>query len=163
MRRILVVLGMLLLVPIGAHAQQQRPSNMARPAERERLEREIVQRFVQQVSTALNLDDARRSRLETLLNDGNARRRGLAREAMQLRQRLQAAVRDSSTAEAEYERILSGMSAIRDQEHANWREEQAALDALLSPRERAQFTMHWLRFQQRIRELIARRPGAPPR
>src|SRR5690606_35224833 len=65
--------------------------------------------------------------------------------------------RNAATADAEFVQLLADYDALRGREHELWRREQAELAAILSPRQRSQFLLAWARFQDDMREILARR------
>jgi hypothetical protein len=142
----------------GRGRQQQRLDGQA-GMNRAQLERQILQRFVEQSGREIGLNGPTQSRLQQILNESNARRRELTQEGAQLRQRLIAAVRSSDTSDEEFSSILADIDALREREHELWRKDQESLSKELTPRQRALFTVRWLRFQENIRDLIDRRQG----
>lgn len=164
--RNVVLLSMLaaLALPVAAAAQ---PPNMrgGNPLNRRAvLERQILQRFVQQSATEMRLTPDRRDRLERWLTESSEERRDLAEHAGELRRRLTAAVGDASTSDAEFERILDDMNRLRQREYDLWRKDEEELSRTLTPRQRAHFALRLLRFQDMIesRRDQQRPPGDEP-
>jgi hypothetical protein len=131
------------------------------PARRMQLQRQVVQRFVDQSSRELGLSAQQRGRIEQILLANNNRRQELFEQGVQLRMRLAQGLRNPNTSDDELNRILNEMVELREREHQMWRQEQQELAATLPPRQRAQLTMRLLRLQERIRQMIDERPGAP--
>ncbi|HEX6306889.1 MAG TPA: Spy/CpxP family protein refolding chaperone [Longimicrobiales bacterium] len=161
MRRFVVaLLAAVCLLPAAAAAQQT-PTDQERRAQeqarRDSLETEIVHRFVRRLSRDLELTDAQRTQVEGVLRESGTSRRELARASYRLRGQIYRATRDTSTSEADFTRLLSEYETLRGREHDLWRREQQQLAATLSPRQRAQFFLEWARFQDEMREIIARR------
>jgi hypothetical protein len=130
----------------------------ARP-NRAALERQILKRFVEQSGREIGLNPPTQNRLQQILNESNARRRQINQEGIAIRQRLMDAIRNPQTSDDEFARILAEIDALREREHELWRSDQEALSKELTPRQRALFTVRWLRFQENIRDLIDRRQG----
>ena len=131
----------------------------ARP-NRAALERQILQRFVEQSGREMGLNGPTQTRLQQILNESNARRRQINQEGVQLRQRLVDAIRNPQTTDGDFAAILTEIDALREREHELWRDDQQLLAKELTPRQRAVFMVRWLRFQENIRDLIERRQGA---
>jgi hypothetical protein len=140
-----------LLLPAIASAQN--------PQRREQLEAQITQRFLDHVGTQLQLAPNDRNRLEEHLRSTASRRRGLAREAVQLRGQLLRAARDEATTDAELTRLIDQMTRLRDQEENLWRSDQDALRRILTPRQHARFILMWIRFNDQVRDAAMRRGG----
>jgi hypothetical protein len=153
-----------LLVPASASAQvrtnlQQQRMNATGLERRATLERQILQRFVDQSAAEMRLPRDRRDRLERWLTTSTAQRRDLTDRAGDLRQRLVEAVGDQGTTDAEFERILRDLDALRQREYELWKRDQEELARTLTPRQRAHFAIRLLRLQEMIDE---RRDGSPP-
>ncbi|HEX6134174.1 MAG TPA: Spy/CpxP family protein refolding chaperone [Longimicrobiales bacterium] len=161
MRRALIALmAAACIVPAAAHAQQtgsEQERRAREQARRDSLETEIVHRFVRRLSRDLELSDQQRSQIEDVLRESGRNRRELSRASGALRGQIYRATRNSSTPDADFTRLLSEYETLRGREHDLWRREQQQLSAVLSPRQRAQFFMAWARFQDEMREIIARR------
>ena len=152
MRKLALVLAML-CVPAAAHAQQ--PDRQRR----EQLEAQIVQRFLNHAAVEMKLDANARTRLEQHLRQSAPARRNLAMQATQLRGHMLRAVRDSSTPDSEFTRLISETTRLRDQEEALWKADQEALSRILTPRQHARFIVLWMRFNEQIRDMANRRGG----
>ena len=109
MKKYLIVFA-LLLAPAAAAAQVPQPQR----ERREELEAQIVQRFLSNTATQLQLDNGSRNRLEQHLRDSAPRRRALAQSTVQLRGQMLRAVRDESTTDAEFSRLINEMTRLRD-------------------------------------------------
>lgn len=147
-----------LLAPTLAWAQVPQ----AQRERRQELETQIVQRFLDNTASQLQLDADSRSRLEQHLRDSAPRRRALAQNTVQLRGQLLRAVRDETTSDAELTRLINEMTRLRDQEESLWKADQDALSRILTPRQHARFVIMWLRFNEQVRDLAQRRPDAGP-
>jgi hypothetical protein len=130
-------------------------------ARRMQLQHQVVQRFVDQSSRELGLSAEQRGRIGQILLANNNRRQELFEQGVQLRMRLAQGLRNPNTTDDELNRIMNEMVELREREHQMWRQEQQELAATLPPRQRAQLTMRLLRLQERIRQMIDERPGAP--
>jgi Spy/CpxP family protein refolding chaperone len=159
-----------LLLPAAASAQRgDRPmgrvlgAGQRPPARREALEAQVFNRFMTKVSGDLRLDAGTKQRLTAHVQQNGQQRRQLAQQTVQLRRRLQQAARDSTVNEAEVEGLLGQFEQLRVREQELWNREQAALGQILSPRQRAQFILQWMQFNERIRDLVQQReePGIP--
>ena len=145
-----------LFVPVALQAQ--RPELGPR---REMLQGQVVRRFMNHVSNQMQLDASTRGRLEQHLRQSGEQRRSLAQRSLQLRQEAMDAVRDSAASDADYRRLLNEMTDLRLKEENLWKDDQAALSRILTPRQQLQFVLMWLRFNEQIRDL-ARPPGGRP-
>lgn len=146
----LLALGFLLPAPVRAQDPEAR---------RAQLEAEVFERFLNRTAEELQLDESGRARLEKTLRQAGQRRRELGGQWRDLRQHLIEAVRDSSTSEAEFTRLLNELTALRARDYELWRDEQKALADVLNPRQRAQFAVLFLRFNERLQEMRFRRAG----
>lgn len=155
MNRILLTITVLLAATVPAQAQ--RPGQQAR---REMLQGQIVQRFVTNASSMLGLDSAGRERLQQHLRESGRQRRELAQLSAQLRRRMIDSVRDPSTSDDELRRLLAETTALREREDQLWKDEQDALSRFLTPRQQVQFVFMWLRFNDQVRDMALRPPGA---
>jgi Spy/CpxP family protein refolding chaperone len=157
MRRILLLVGVLLLVAPAASAQQgaDPARRAALEARRDSLEAAVMQRFVDQLHRELRLDAEQRAQTERVLREGGLRRRELMRASGELRSRLHRAIRAADTPDAEFHRLLAEHETLRHRENELWRREQDELAGILSPRQRAQFLVQWVRFQDQVRDIIA--------
>jgi hypothetical protein len=148
-----------LFTPLVAAAQAvDRP---APPAQQRRLalEAQIFNRFMNKVSTDMQLDATGRGRLEQHLRQSGQQRRALAQRSAELRRSLVRAVRDPATPDAEIDRILTEFNQLRAREEALWSQDQEALSRLLNPRQRAVFMLQWMQFNERLRDLMQQRPA----
>jgi Spy/CpxP family protein refolding chaperone len=158
MRRLLLLVGALLLVAPSASAQQGAPDPTRRAAleaRRDSLEAAVMQRFVDQLHRELRLDAEQRAQTERVLRDGGLRRRELMRASGELRSRLHRGIRAADTPDAEFHRLLAEHETLRHRENELWRREQDELAGILSPRQRAQFLVQWVRFQDQVRDILA--------
>jgi Spy/CpxP family protein refolding chaperone len=155
--RIFLALCLVLAGVVSAHAQA-RP----RMPQRAALQAQIVNRFVTGASNRMGLDEETRAKLQQYLRDSGEQRRELAVRSAQLRRRMIESVRDSATSDAELRRLLAETTALRDEESKLWKDEQESLSRFLTPRQQVQFVFMWLRFNDQIREMAVRPPGAPP-
>lgn len=159
MKRFLVAFG-LLITALPALAQQ--PAQLRR----EELEAEIVQRFLDRAALELKLDAGARTRLEQHLRQSAPPRRALAQSTVRLRGEMLRAVRDESTSDSEFTRLISEMTRLRDQEETMWKADQESLGRILTPRQHARFIVMWIRFNDQIRDVAMKRGlngGVPPR
>lgn len=165
MKRILIAMMLAALVPSGLQAQGRRggpPRSDLQNANRRALERQILQRFVEQSGQEMGLNTNARTELNRIMDETNEERRALAIEAVQLRQKLTEALRDSRTTDDQFDDIMDDIADLRRREHELWKREQDRLAKTLSSRQRAQFMVRWLRLQDNIRELIDQRTGGGP-
>jgi len=186
-RRQLYLTGLLALLLAPATAIAQRPGRFgqrplpavgagspAQPApgpgmtRRQQLQEQVFARFMERASQRLGLSPADRLRLEQVLRANEAQRRQLARQARAVRQALAAASRDPGTPQGEYERLLRQMADLRGRDLALWRNEQAQLSKVLTPRQRAQFMAMRIEFFEMVQRMRQRRaqadaggPGVP--
>jgi len=167
-KRVIVAALLVMLVPAGVRAQGRRgraggpPRLEMQNQNRRALERQILDRFVEQSGREMGLDADAKAELGRILDSSNDERRALAVEAVQLRQKLMEALRDSRTTDARFREILDAINEVRGREHDLWKHEQDMLSKTLSPRQRAQFMLRWLRLQDNIRGLIDQRPRGGP-
>jgi hypothetical protein len=139
-----------------AFASAQVPQ--AQRERREELETLIIQRFLNHTATELELAGESRNRLEQHLRQSAPRRRALAHSTVQLRGQILRAVRDETTSDAEFTRLINETTRLRDQEEALWKSDQEALSRILTPRQHARFVIMWLRFNEQVRDMAMRRP-----
>lgn len=133
---------------------------------REQLETQIAARFLNHVATELQLDADARNRLEQHLRQTAPSRRSLAQKTVELRGTMLRAVREPSTPDAEFTRLISEMTRLRDQEEDMWKSDQESLSRILTPRQHARFVVMWIRFNEQVRDMAMRRerrPGGPRR
>lgn len=156
------VLCALLLLASAAPIAAQRPGD---PAVRRRaqLETQLLQRFAQQAGRQLNLDAAKQANLARIVQDMGAARRDLNAQAVDLRLRLAVAIRDSTTTDAQFERLSNDQAVLRQRDYELWQREQQRLQQILTPRQRAHFALLWFRLQDDARGLMMQRGLAPPR
>lgn len=159
MKRILIATALFLgLVPAALHAQQTEQSRRAAlDARRDSLEAEVVQKFVHRLARDLELDESQQTRTVSVLRESGVRRRDLSRASSQLRSLIHRAARETTTSDAEFIRLLGEYETLSSREHELWRREQAELASILDPRQRAQFLLSWVRFQDDMREILSRR------
>ncbi len=147
-----LILALALLIPAVANGQAPERQR------REQLEAQIVQRFLNHAASELQLDAPNRTRLEQHLRQTAPRRRSLAQNTVQLRGEMLRAVRDESTPDGEFTRLINEMTRLRDQEEAMWKSDQEALSRILTPRQHARFVVMWIRFNEQVRDMaIGRR------
>jgi Spy/CpxP family protein refolding chaperone len=166
-----VLLSLLALMPALATAQRRAdgfPGGRLGPppGARQRLEAEVFDRFMNKVSRDLRLDAPARTRLERHVRETGQQRRMLAQRSVELRRRLNQAVRDSSRSDAEIGGLLDEFEQLRTREHELWKSDQDALGRMLTPRQRAVFTLQFMMMNERIRDLMQQRqppPGDPNR
>jgi len=154
MRAMLMILAILLL-PVTLAAQPPRQP----PRDRMLLERQIMQRFANQVGDSLRLSNEGRAQLERWLVQTNAGRRELARETAQVRRELADAVRNPQTTDAEFERLLDRLADVRRRQLEQLQRDDQELRSTLTPRQRAQLFLGLARLQERMREIMAQRAG----
>ena len=152
-----VVMVLALLIPAVASAQAPERQR------REQLEAQIVQRFLNHTAHELELDAGSRTRLEQHLRSTAPRRRHLAQNTVQLRGQILRAVRDESTPDSEFTRLINEMTRLRDQEEDMWKSDQEALSRILTPRQHARFVVMWIRFNEQVRDMAMGRGGPPGR
>jgi Spy/CpxP family protein refolding chaperone len=162
--RLAVLCLALLLAPAVLQAQQGPPDparRAAMEARRDSLENAIMLRFLGSLDRELGLDADQRTQLERAMRDGALRRRELMRATGELRGQLHRATRSAGTSDAEFNRLLAEHDALRQRESEIWRREQEELARVLSPRQRAQFLMHWVRFQDEVRDILMQQMRQP--
>jgi CBS domain containing-hemolysin-like protein len=151
------------LMPAASQAQHAPDAarRAAMEARRDSLETAIMQRFLDQLDRELALDAGQRTQTERVLRMNAVRRRHLMRASGELRGRMVRASRDQTTTDAEFTRLLADHESLRQRENEIWRLEQEELAGVLSPRQRTQLIMHWVRFQEEVRDIIMQqmRPG----
>jgi Spy/CpxP family protein refolding chaperone len=152
-KKLIFVLALLLPAVADAQAPERE--------RREQLEAQIVQRFMNHASKELQLDADNRTRLEQHLRQSAPRRRALAQSTVQLRGQMLRAVRDEGTPDAEFTRLISEMTRLRDQEEEMWKSDQEALSRILTPRQHARFVVLWIRFNEQVRDMAMGRGGPP--
>lgn len=162
-----------LAAPSLARAQEPAPVRAGAPAyaeraapdvgQRQALQRELFNRFMNRASNRLGLTPEESQRLRGVVAMHDRRRRDLAQEARVVRTELAHANADPSTPPAEYDRLLARMADLRARDLDLWRTEQAELGQVLNPRQRAQFMAMRLEFFDRVQRMREqRRLGAGP-
>jgi len=164
-----IAVALLALVPAVTSAQAQRLPRDQRlgrmggaPEGRARLEAQIFDRFMNRVSRDLQLDANSRTRLERHVRETGQQRRQLAQQSVQLRRRLNQAVQDPNRSDAEIAGLLNEFEQLRTRENELWKNDQNALGQMLTPRQRAVFTLQFMQLNDRIRDLVQQRQGPPP-
>ena len=158
-------LGLLATLALPASGLAQRPPiQQQRSMDRRVLERQILQRFVQQSADEMRLAPERRDQLERWLTESTRERRTLSEQATVVRRRLAQAVQNPRTTDAEFEQILGDLDRLRQREYELWKRDEAELARTLTPRQRAQFAIRLLRLQEMIDEQRDRPAGGgePP-
>lgn len=159
-------LSVIMLMAFGAPtaAQEQARSD----AERAQLEARVLERFLERAGAEASMSDAQRARVRTILQESVQRHRERVMTGARLRRELIGAVRAPATPDAELERILAQIEELRTQEHASWQRDQRAIASVLSPRQRATFSLRWMAFQESVQAMMGARrtrgtPQRPPR
>lgn len=161
MKKLIFVLAMLIM-PTLARAQTPATPKQERQR-REMLEGQIAERFLNHVATELQLGADARGRLEQHLRQTATSRRALAQKTVELRGSMLRAVREPSTSDAEFTRLINEMTRLRGQEDDMWESDQESLSRILTPRQHARFVVMWIRFNEQIRDMAMRRGQGPPR
>ncbi len=165
-----VLIGLVLaLSPLATVAQEvptrgQRPRHEAAQERRAELEQQFHRQFVARAAESMALSNAQQQRLHQVIQAGAEARRELARESRQLRGEIMQAVRAQDTPMATYQRLLDQTSAMREQEHALARREDAALAEFLDPRQHAMFLVMRMQMMDQVRGMRGGRqaPGTGP-
>lgn len=166
MRLALTVL-MILVLPMSLSAQRGRGGRAGAVAgagqagrmNRMMLERQIMQRFVEQSSREMGLGQAERGKFADILRRGVEQRREFAERGANLRQQLMEAIGDPETTDARFGEILTQIDQLREDENAAWRADQEAVSEIFTPRQRALYMARWLRLQEVIRDVMNQRQG----
>jgi Spy/CpxP family protein refolding chaperone len=165
----MIAVGLLALLPAFTSAQAQRLPREQRlgrlggpPPGRARLEAEIFDRFMNKVSRDLQLDAGARNRLERHVRETGQQRRQLAQQSVQLRRRLNEAVQDPNRSDGAIAGLLNELEQLRTRENELWKNDQNALGQMLTPRQRAVFTLQFMQLNERIRDLVQQRQVPPP-
>lgn len=158
----MLALGLALAIPVAGSAQQRQGQPPTRAPvqslqQRAALERQIIQRFVEQTSDEMALGQPGRNRLEQILQESNGRRRELVVASQGLRRRLRDAIRDPATPDAAFETLLREAEELQMREHELSRRDQEEIARALTPRQRAVFMVRWIGLQERIQEMIEAR------
>jgi hypothetical protein len=140
--------------------QELRQGGAGTPQQRRALEEQVFNRFVNRVSTDMRLDAPNRARLEQFLRRSQLEHRLRAQQTTLLRRQLNQAVRDSTISDTEITRLLAQMEQLKLQDDEQWKRDQTALAQMVGPRQRAVFILQWMQFNERIRDIMADRPGA---
>ena len=157
MKKLALLLALAMMTPLTLSAQ-----NPQMNARRQMLQGEIVQRFMERATIELGLDQPTRARLAQQLRRSGEQRRALAQSTTQLRLRMLAASRDSSTSDGQFRQLLSDMTSLRQKEEDLWKSDQDELARILTPRQHARFVFMWLRFNEQIREMALQGRRGPP-
>ncbi len=151
-RSALVILGLGFCAAAPAAAQQG-----AGEGRRAQLEDMVLDRFLDRTAAQIGMRPEQRTRIEAILRASAARNREQRQAGMRLRRELIAAVADSSTPDAEFDRVLGSIERLRAEEQEAWQHDQRAIAGVLTPRQRAAFAVRWLELQETVREMIGRR------
>lgn len=155
-----ILLTLALLSGAGTlQAQEAAPGSR-----RAQLEGRVLRGFLDRTQADMAMTDAQRARIEEIMRGSAERHRELARTAAQLRRELRVAVENEATSEAEFTQLLERMAHLRAQEQNAWQADQRAIAAVLTPRQRAIFSLRWIEFQERMRAVMSQRRGrgGPP-
>lgn len=147
-------------VPVGLGALGREQGVTQGGGNRRELETRILNRFVDIAAQQLQLDRGKKARLDALVKRGAAQRRVLARQAAQARRALTRAVQQGHTSDAQYNRLLARIDAIRSQEQDLESRETKELRTFLTPRQVAEFLVLRARLNQRIMRLMRDSGGA---
>ncbi len=160
MKRVMLALLLVLAGSWGLAGQDREDAAARRPlrpalrqgpaGRRQLLQQRVVGRFMDRVTVRLGLDANQRQRLEQVLRDNEATRRVLAREARAVRTQLVRSAANPATSDQELERLMGQMSDLRARDLEVWRDEQAQLARVLTPRQRAQFMAMRLEFFEMV-------------
>lgn len=158
----LLAAGLALTLPVGGAAQQRGgppPMRRLTPPLRQRdaLERQIIQRFVERTGDEMKLGEQGRNELERILRESNGRRRELVAASRELRQRLRQAIDDPNTPDAAFEALLEEAGGLQRQEHELFERDQEEIARTLTPRQRAVFMVRWIGLQEQVQEMIQAR------
>lgn len=156
-----LVLSALTLPAATAAQQRGGPPAVRRPTvplqQRDALERQIIQRFVQRTGDEMELGQQGRSELERILRESNGRRRELVEAAQELRRELRRAIDDPATPDATFEALLDEAEALQREEHELFLRDQEEIGRTLTPRQRAVFMVRWIGLQERVQRMVEER------
>ena len=136
-----------------ARAQQQR----AVQERRAELEARVLAEFMARVAQQSGMSGTQQVQVRAILEESAARHRERTVAAMRLRRALVEAVQSADTPEAEFARIMREIEALRADEQDAWQADQRAIAGVLTPRQRAIFSVRWLDFQDRVRAVMGAR------
>ena len=146
------VLCVLLLAIAGGRlaAQGERDTQPREPELRERVEK----RFAERVKAELELTDDQASRLKSVAMEHGRRRRELRHRERDLRDALDAQIRDGGTANPDsVARLTRDLLDLRVRYAESWREEMDQLSPFLTPVQRARLLVMRERLLQRVHEM----------
>jgi hypothetical protein len=141
-----ILVGLLFL----AGATQLSAQDVPDSERAERLRQTIEDRFTERLARDLGLSDQVAAKVQGVLSQWAARRRGLERDERRLRQELAAQMRPGVAADEAV--VLRAMNAMLDGRIAyvqTFKDEQAELAAVLTPVQRAQYVLLRDRLAQR--------------
>ena len=141
------------LAPVAAAAQDRRPG----APNRERLERQIRERFETLIQNELGIEEAVSVELRTAMESFTDERRALARRQVELRRSLRSSGTLLDAAEAQA--VLDEVVAVQRAEGDLLAREQEVLLRILSPPQLVRFYTLREQFNERVRTL---RGGGPP-
>ena len=151
-----VVAGLMALAVPASSQVRPRPT----PEARERLERQVRERFQQLIQTELGIDEAVSVSLREAMESFNEERRALAMRQAELRRRLRSS---GSLLDADEAReVLDEVVAVQQVEVDLLAREQGALLEILSPPQLVRFYTLREQFSERVRRLRGE-PGTPRR
>ncbi len=164
MRRTCASLLIAVALPAALSAQEPPrlpPAGEPAGARRAELEARLYERFLERATQELGLAAATRERLGDVIKETAESRRELAREGLEVRRSLVAALRDPASPDTTFRQLLGRLDELRERELRIWRRERSRLAEFLSPRQQAEFMGLRARFNDRLLEFRNRR--RPPR
>lgn len=155
MMRTLALAGLATLALVSGAAGQ----------EREALQRQVVQRFMENVRVSAGLTDTQFDQFQRVLRQAFDARAQLAQKEREIWSALEGQMRPGIAADADsVARLLDALVAVETERTRQVREEQQAFAQFLTPVQRAQVTMAFRRLQQQIERIRQGRalPGRVP-
>lgn len=150
-----IVLGTALLAATSGAAQDPE-------ARREMLMRQIMERFVENVSTGAAMNPEQAQRFRDDARETFQQRRERERRERQLWRALEGQMRPGVAANADsVTRLLDGLMGVRMEAAQQAQAQYEAYGSYLSPVQRAQVMLAWERLQRQVEGLIRRRMEGP--
>ncbi len=157
-----MILGVLLVAPAAAAAQEPLPDS----ARASWLRQQVEERFGERLKEELGLSEEQAARLRTSLTAIAAKRRGMERDERRLRAALAGQLRPGVAANPDsVTKLVDALTNHRVAYAQTFKDEMRELSTILNPVQRGQYLMLRDRLMQRVQALRESRPtdAAPNR
>ncbi|MFI5183615.1 MAG: hypothetical protein ACHQNV_04390 [Vicinamibacteria bacterium] len=159
MRRVAAMAGLLLALPAGVFAQGAAPRPGANRPARDELFKMIDAYIVSNLQESLALSDEQFVKLLPLVKRLHATRRDFAQRRRETLGEMRRLLASGGATEPRVAELMKTLKAEEAEEPLALRRDADAVDALLSPLQQAKLRLLEARVEQRLRELLAKRPA----